>query len=314
MSESNLTPHTAPRTLEQLMAETPFKLRLLLTDLGGLKTEEQKMAWHQLNNAEARANHVLALLKAWDQANPGAATPPAAPPPQANGVHQPVPQQPPPQAFQPPPQAFQPPMGQPAFQQPPPQQAPQGFPQNGFVPPQGGFVAPQPIAPVPAQVAGAPGGPPPVSPQAAAAATQATQAETGKGGSKRQPRTSGAAGDAELGAQVLGMLQTILQGLGTEAESRQAWQKQLTEMLEEAATGKASRVTALEQKYAELTQVLASVSQALQNQQQLQIWTLMAFLTLAEQQTGGSVVQILGQAISDSPMFSKFVDQATGKA
>jgi len=320
MSESNLTPQTAPRTLEGLMSETPFKLRLLLTDLGGLQTEEQKMGWHQLSTPEMRAQHVLAVLKNWDQANPGVAQPP--PPPmqqpmngQMNGTH--VPQQQMPQ--QPP---MQQPMGLTGSGAAQGFMPPQGFPVQGFQMPGQvpGFVAPQPVMPVPAGTVMAPGAPPMVSQQAAQAAAAATQSETPKKGGKRSPTNNGvdagtgAAAPADLGAQVLSMLQTVLQGLGNEANNRMAWQKQITDMLEEAASSKASRVTALESKYGELATALHSLSEALQTQQRLQIWTLMAFLTLAEQQTGASVVQILGTAISDSAMFNKFVDQATGKS
>lgn len=312
MSESNLTPHTAPRSVEGLMAETPFKLRLLLTDLGGLQSEEQKMGWHQLSTPDARANHVLAVLRAWDQVNPGAAQPP--PQQQMNGTHMPPPQQmPPQQQMQPPPQQqfFNAPAGAPNGYPASAQQAPQGFQM-----PQQTFVAPQPVMPVPAAaMMGAPGAPPPVSPQAAQAAATAAQGENGKTTRKRTPSTNGAdAGGAELGAQVLTALQTILQGLGAESEQRNGWQKQITDMLEEAASSKASRVTALEAKYGEVAQGLHNLAEAMKTQQQLQIWTLMAFLTLAEQQSGASTVQILGAAISDSAMFQKFVNQATGKA
>lgn len=93
MSESTLTPHTAPRTVEGLSKETPFKLRLLVQTLGGMETAEQKMAWHDAKTPEARATYVLQLLKNWDEANPGAATSaPAAPAPapHMNGAAQPL--------------------------------------------------------------------------------------------------------------------------------------------------------------------------------------------------------------------------------
>lgn len=297
MSESTLTPQTAPRTVEALLQETPFKLRLLATELGGLTTEEQKMAWHQMTNAEQRTKYVLDLLKQWDTANPGAARPTQAAPANGvqNGAHVPAP----------------------TMQQPPMQAPPAMMP--GFSTGQQAFAAPQPVTPVPAAMAGMgapPVGPAAVSPQAAAQAAAATQTEGGKT-SRRQPRNGSATTDtasADLGAQVVTMLQTILNGLGQEAQNRMGWQKQITDMLEEAASSKGSRVTALEQKYNEVAQALHSLSAAVQQQSQLQIWTLMAFLTLAEQQTGASITQILGAAIADSAMFQKLVDQATGKA
>lgn len=313
MSESTLTPQTAPRDLEGLTKETPYKLRLLVSALGMLQAEEHKMAWHQLQTPETRAAYVLKLLQAWDQANPGAATPP--PPAAPATPAQPAPAAPPATP------SFAMPFQQPGFAPPAPQQgfAPPAPAQPGFAMPTG-FTMPQPVAPVPAAAMGAPGAPPPVAAQTAQAAQVAAGAAEGKTTTKRQPRNAGAAapagggGDPELGAQITGMMQTILQGLSAEHEQRVAWQKQVTEMLEEASSAKTSRVTALEAKYTELTQALVGVSQALQNQQSLQIWTLMAFLTLAEGQTGGSVLQLLKSAIDDSAMFSKLVDQATGKA
>ncbi len=277
MSESALTPHTAPRSLEGLLKETPFKLRLLVGALKGLESEQQKMAWHGLQTNEARAQHALTLLQQWDAANPGAAQPAA----QTNGVHTP-------------PQA-------------PPQAPP---PTTSFQAPQTSFTAPmQPVAP--GMVA--PGAPAAVAPQAAAQA-QAAAGEN-KTTSKRQPRTGGAeAGGADLGAQVVSMLQTILNGLAAEAQQRIEFQKTVTSILEEASTGKTSRVEALEAKNIEITESLRHISGALQSQSQLQIWTLMAFLTLAEQQTGASTTEILGAAIQDSAMFQQLVDKALGKA
>jgi hypothetical protein len=52
-----------------------FKLRMLLTKLGKLSTEDEMMSWHSLKTNEARAAHVLEHLKEWDKANAGA--PPA---------------------------------------------------------------------------------------------------------------------------------------------------------------------------------------------------------------------------------------------
>jgi hypothetical protein len=292
MSESTLTPQTAPRDLNALMQETPFKLRLLLNDMGQLSTDDQKMAWHALTNNEGRATHVFNILKAWDAANPGQARP--ATNGTANGAMAP----------QPMPQMMQMQQQQP-MQQPP--QQPQMM-QTPFQMPG----APIATAPIPAAAVN-PIGPAQVSQQAAAAATAAT---AGEKTSTRKPRTTAAnaGGDADLGAQVVSMLQTILTGLGQDVENRGKWQTQITSILEEAATGKASRVTALEQKYGEMLQTMQHISSALQAQQNLQIWTIMAFLTLAEQQTGAGTIDILRSAISDSAMFQKLVDSATGKA
>lgn len=281
MSESALTPHTAPRDLDSLLRETPFKLRLLAQSLGGLTTEEQKMGWHQLQTNEARANHILSLLKQWDAANPGAARPaaggagsPLAPPPTTNGAHQPV--------AAPAPQA---PSFAPSFQ--------------------------MPVTNIQPQAVAAPGAPPAVSQQAAAGA----QAAAGSEKRTRAPRTSGGAeAGAELGGQVLGLLNTILGGLKADADQRQEFQRNLTALLETAASDKTSRVTALESKYGEMHETLKHLSAAMQSQSNLQLWTLMAFLTFMENSMGVGMVEILRAAINDSAMFQKLVDQAMGKA
>lgn len=57
----------APRTYEGLRELTPFRLRLLLTDVGGLKTEEQKRIWHAISTPEERTNHVLRALLEFDR-------------------------------------------------------------------------------------------------------------------------------------------------------------------------------------------------------------------------------------------------------
>ena len=68
-SQSSLTPATAPRDLTALTSEGMFKLRMLLTKLGKLSTEDEMMSWHSLKTNEARAAHVLEHLKEWDKAN-----------------------------------------------------------------------------------------------------------------------------------------------------------------------------------------------------------------------------------------------------
>lgn len=280
-AESSLTPQTAPRTVDGLLRETAFKLRLLVGTLEGLKTEEQKMAWHALTTPEARAQYVLKLLTEWDAARGGAPAPQQQVP-HTNGAvqHQ---------------QAPAGPVGP----------APGGFPATQFQ-------MPTPMQPV-APGAVAPGAPPNVGQQAASQAQAAAGGDSGK--RTRTPKTGGGGADAaDVGAQVLSMLQDIHRGLAAEAQQRLDFQKQLISMLEEAGGSKASRVTALESKYAEVAASLQHLSGATQSQANVQLWTLMAFLTLASEQTGGSVVQVLGTAIQDSAMFQKFVDQAMGKA
>ena len=87
MAESTLTPQTAPRTIEGLKTQSPLKLRILMETMGGLKTPEEKMAFHNLKTADARADWMLKELLKWDTANgfvpgaPAAAVPAAAPAP-----------------------------------------------------------------------------------------------------------------------------------------------------------------------------------------------------------------------------------------
>lgn len=83
MSESTLTPQTAPRSKDALLKESPFKLRILVQDLGGLATDDLKMAWHDLKTPEARAEYVLAMLTEWDKSRGGA---PPATAPHTNGL------------------------------------------------------------------------------------------------------------------------------------------------------------------------------------------------------------------------------------
>jgi hypothetical protein len=158
-------------------------------------------------------------------------------------------------------------------------------------------------------------GPPQVSQQAQAAAAAAT---VDKPATRRQPRTTNgtapAAGDADVAGQVVTMLQTILGGLGQDAERFQKLEARVIGILEEAASTKTSRVTALEAKYNEVASSLQHLSGAVQSQSQVQLWTLMAFLTFMQEQMGVSTTDILGAAIQDSAMFQKLVDKAMGKA
>jgi hypothetical protein len=120
-----LSPVTAPRDKAGLMKESPFKLRILVQQLGGLSDDAQKMAWHGMQTPEQRADYVLTLLQAWDAANPGASKggPPA--PAHANGAtpHQPA-------VYQPPP------VGGPAIAPGPTQHQPVTAPQVAHVSPQ----------------------------------------------------------------------------------------------------------------------------------------------------------------------------------
>jgi hypothetical protein len=281
MSESALNPHTAPRDIAALIKETPFKLRLLVQALGGLSNEQEKMAWHNMQTPEARAQHVLMLLQIWDKANPGAASPP---PPAAhtNGATAPAVAAPAPAAVS-------------------PAQALTGFAAPGL----------QPMAAIPAGMMGA-------APQVAAVASGAAAAvaeAAGESKSRRNPRTSTsngtpapapAGGDAALGAEVVGLLNRVVQTLEKNDELHKNALAKVVSVVEEASESKSSRVTELEKKYSELQGNLSSLYQ-------MQKITLMAFLTFMEGSMGASMTDLLGAAISDSASFDQLVAKATGK-
>lgn len=278
MSEPALNPHTAPRDLAGLMKETPFKLRLLVQALGGLNNEKDKMAWYDLKTAEARGQYALQLVQAWDRANPGAAQPP--PPAATNGAVAPAVAAPAPMTMQTPGQALT------------------GFATPGL----------QPMAPVPAAMMGAPPAVAQVAPGAAAAVAGATSDKP-----KRQPRTSTsngeapAGGDVGLGAEVVNLLNRVVQEIEKNGEMHKAALAKIVSVVEDAADGKNSRVTALEAKHNELQQSLGTLYQ-------MQKITLMAFLTFMENSMGAGMVDILGAAITDSQSFDQLVAKATGKA
>jgi hypothetical protein len=247
-SQSALTPHTAPRTIEGLQMQTPFKLRLLVQSMQGFETAEQKMAWHNCSTPETRASYVLAMLHQWDKANPGLAVP-------ANGA------------------------GAAVAQTVTPVQP----------------VAPGTVAPGPAAV----------SPQALQAAAAAT-AEAPKG--RRTPRTptdtSAAAAPADLGADVINLLHNILNTAQANGEKIAALEKKVDLVLAAASSGEDARAT--------WTKALQDLSNGAQNSQQLQVWTLMSFLTFMQESMGASIPEILGAAMQDSASFQQIVTQATG--
>ncbi len=298
MSESTLTPQTAPRDRNRLLTESPFQLRILVQKLGGLTTDEQKMGWHDMKTKESQVDYVLACLQRWDQANPGAAQAPppaqapAAPAPMANGAmaYQPPLTMPHPPA---PVQQHQPPM------QPAPQYAPPGMVAHTPIP--GAMVAPPQV--------------PPVSP----AAAQQVQQATTETKSRRQPRTPTDAGAAQppaadVGAEIVNLLTGLKASSDASIARYEQFQAHIASMLQEAVDSKNSRVTALESKYNEVHAALQQSNQYLQSISQVQTWTLMAFLTFMQENMGASMVDILGAAISDSATFQQLVNKATGKA
>jgi len=156
---SKKTPLNTPRDIEGLVALGRYDMRVLAKQLNMFPDDNAETAFAGLH-VNDQAGHLLACLKAWDQANPGqhmaqGHAPPAAPPQAASA---PAPQFAPPGGYAPPQAApqpqFQPPQGY-------PQQggyAPPPGPQGGFPPPaQPGFAPPQ-FAPPPAPSGFAPPG------------------------------------------------------------------------------------------------------------------------------------------------------------
>jgi hypothetical protein len=287
MSESTLTAQTAPRDRNALMNESPFQLRLLATKIGGFTTDAQKMAWHDLKSKDAQVDYVIKLLQAWDQANPGAAAPP--PPVQS-----------------PPMQQAPTANGAMSFHQPPMHQAP---PAQPYAPP---GIAPH--QPIPAAMMQQPLPQAPQVPQVSQAAAQQAAAAT-ETKSRRSPRTNAdTAQGADVGTDLINAVMALKASSDAQIARYDQFQSYVTGVLQEASDAKTSRVTALETKYAEIHAVLQQTNQYLQSVSQVQIWTLMAFLTFMQENMHASMPDLLGAAIGDSATFEQLVNKATGKA
>jgi hypothetical protein len=285
MPENPFTPQTAPRDINALMQVTPFQLRIITQNLGGLTTDADKMAWHNMSTQQARAAHVLKLLSDWDKANPGAAGAAAAAV-AMNGAAQPAQ----PTVNQPPQVAVQ------QVMPVPPTVASNGVVPSGFG---GGFA----------------GGPAAVDPSAVAAVGAATS-DAKPARAPRQPRTSTSGGEAtspadtgpEAKYEVINLLNRILEATNKNNETATTALTKIVAVVEAAADSRQGRVTALEAKYTEIqNQVGAMYS--------MQRITLVAFLTFMQEKMNASMSDILGAAISDSQSFDKLFAQATaGKA
>jgi hypothetical protein len=270
MSESTLLPQTAPRTLEGLINQSPMRLRFLVRDyLGGLQNDADKMAWHALTTSQARAEYVLQLLKNWDAANPGAAAPQGpAPAPQVQG--------------------YQPPIQQPqtngATSYGPNTQMANGVPVQQMAP----------VAPGPATVA----------PGAVAAAAAATADKP-----RRTPRTSSTLEQqpADVGANILELLTRLTGAIDSSQQSTLNALTSFKAILEEAASGKTSRLTLLETAHANLDAKINAVLS-------LQRIMLMSVLNFMQEQSGMGILDLLGTAIEDSARLDQLIQQAQGKA
>ena len=74
MAESVMTPESAPRSIEELEKQSPFKLRMLAAKLGNLQSEEERMAFIQITDTKERVRFIHQLLLRYDQANAQAPT------------------------------------------------------------------------------------------------------------------------------------------------------------------------------------------------------------------------------------------------
>ena len=136
-----------------------------------------------------------------------------------------------------------------------------------------------------------------------AAAAAATAAEK----PKRSPRTSAAAPAAEapadLGANVVELLSKLADASGQQQDAMIAGFKKMEAILVEASSAKSSRLEA----------AVATLAKQVESTNQLVQWTLMAVLTMAQETTGASLVDVLGAAIRDSNELNALAAKATGK-
>jgi hypothetical protein len=273
-----LTPQTAPRTAQELVKFTPIELRLLTDNhLAALRTDKEKMAWFELKTQDAKANYILALLKRWDEQNPGMHTNGAT---SIAGSNAPVIARAPVTA--------------------PDAPAPDAESLRKW----------GTMGPPPAQNGAS--GPAVVSPAALAAAVAATADKPGK----RQPKTTAAEPPADLSANVIDLLNRILNGQDTTRVSTEKLHAQILSTLEDAASSKGSRVTALESKYEELARQIEAISDMANSIMKTQMWALMALLNAQSEITETSVVDILRCAIRDSDNLQAMVKvvMSSGKA
>lgn len=284
-----LTPQTAPRTAQELCKFTPIELRLLTDNhLAGLRSDKEKMAWFELKTQDAKANYILSLLKRWDENNPGMHTngatsisTPAAVAPEV--VRTPVTASPAPAV---PSTTDADILRKWGTMGPPPSQ-------NGA-----GHAEAAPAA---------------VSPAALASAVAATADKP-----KRQPRTTNAAATteppADLSATVINLLNRLLEGQEAVACSTEKLHAQIMSTLEDAASSKGSRVTALESKYEALESQMQAISDMSNTIMKTQMWALMATLSGQSVTMKTSVIDVLRCAIHDSDDLQAMVKVIMGKA
>lgn len=278
MDPNELTPQSAPRDVETLSKCTPYQLRRLAeTHLAGLRNETEKMAWFGLKTPESKAQYILELLKRWDAQNGGA--------PHTNGVAAPAV-----------PATHD--MTRTPVASAPAVQSMQPAAPNGAVT--------MPVNNAPAAAGAGPGFVPNV---ALAAVAAATAAASDKGKSTRTPKTTGATAPVDLGADVVNLLNRILEAQEKLTKTQEDTVRQVINTIEEAGAGK--KLDKLTGDVIVLHKQLEALSALVQHNNSLQTWVLMA---IASTQPNASPLDVLRSAIQDSESFPELVAQARGKA
>lgn len=306
-SVPSITPQTAPRDPEGLKKAGIFQLRTLTERLGGLNSEEQRMAYARLN-IDQKVDLALQLLQQFDRANPGAAQM-QAPPPHVNGQTNGAP------AMAPPPMMASTSMpfnGAPVAQLPngqPMQPAFGGFPQAqqqqyARQPP---MMSQQPL----------PMGPPQVSmvdPGALAAAQAAASATTTATG--RQPRNKATTKEdgPDLGEKVLNALTSLAQMVQANTEAAAGAIKEVTGAIDELRKDSPKeQLKGLHESYRGVYQVLSQWDGRITQLQNSTNLAIALSLMLGEQVMGAPRDQILQAAAADMGSISALISGAPGK-
>jgi hypothetical protein len=270
-----MTPQTAPRNAAELAKLGIFQLRLLIQDCGGLADEPSKLAFAKMT-ADQKVELARQLLDVWDRANGGGGAP------MQNGASL--------QGMMPPPGA-QPVMQQPVMQQAPPmqQQAPQMMAPPGYAPQ---MMAPQEVNPA----------------ALAAAATNGVERSPSNKQSKK-------AGDPDLAANVLSMLNQISSAQAEQANSFGAAIRELRDIVTELQkpAGMEEHLKSLDRSYGGVYNVLTTFDQRLSQANQTALLAVSLSMFLAESVLGAPRDQILQMAAGDLPSIQSLLGAATGK-
>ena len=274
-SIARMTPQTAPRNSEELAKLGIFQLRLLIIDCGGLADEPSKLAFAKMT-IDQKVELARQLLDAYDRANGGGGAP------MQNGASM---------------QGMMPPPGAPMMQQPVMQQQPvmhQAPPMQQMAP-QG--YAPQMMAP-----------PQEVNPAALAAAAGTVE----RSPSNKQTKK---AGDPDLAASVLSMLNQIASAQAQQAETFGAAIREVRDAVTELQkpAGMEEHLKSLDRSYGGVYNVLTTFDQRLSQAHQTSLLAISLSMFLAESVLGAPRDKILQMAAGDLPSIQSLLGAATGK-